>query len=48
MPITEIASPTIEHIMQSFSNVFGRIGVADPAEEVIGKILDSCLNDAEK
>ncbi|SMO77387.1 hypothetical protein [Ruegeria faecimaris] len=48
MPLIEIGSPTIEHIMQSFSNLFGRIGVADPIETVIGKIVDSCLTHAEK
>lgn len=30
MPISEVGSPTIEHIMQSFSNIFVRIGVEDP------------------
>ncbi|UWQ77488.1 hypothetical protein [Leisingera sp. M658] len=43
MPVVEIGSPTIEHILQSFSNLFGRIGVADPADKVIGKIIDDCL-----
>lgn len=41
-PITEIGSPTIEHILQSFSNLFGRIGVADPSEQVINKLFELC------
>lgn len=43
MPVVEISSPTIEHILQSFSNLFGRIGVADPADQVIRKIIDDCM-----
>ncbi len=43
MPVIEIGSPTMEHILQSFSNLFGRIGVADPVEKVIGKIIDDCI-----
>ncbi len=45
MPVIEIGSPTIEHILQSFSNLFGRIGVADPIDKVIGKIIGDCLVD---
>ena len=45
MPIVEIGSPTIEHILQSFSQLFARIGVADPVERVIGKIIDNCTAD---
>lgn len=47
MPIIEIGSPTIEHILQSFAQLFGRIGVADPADEVIGGIVRHCIS-AEK
>jgi hypothetical protein len=43
MPVIEIGSPTIEHILQSFSILFGRIGVADPVDKVIGKIIDDCI-----
>lgn len=43
MPIAEIASPTMEHVLQVFSNLFGRIGIADPDEEVIGGIVDACV-----
>ena len=39
MPVVEIGSPTIEHILQSFTNLFGRIGIADPKEEVIFGIV---------
>ncbi|MBW4975464.1 hypothetical protein KZZ08_17670 [Roseovarius mucosus] len=45
VPVIEIGSPTIEHILQSFSNLFGRIGVADPVDKVIGKIIDGCIAD---
>lgn len=44
MPIIEIGSPTIEHVLQSFSHLFGRIGVADPVEDVIGGIIKKCLS----
>jgi hypothetical protein len=47
MPIIEIGSPTIEHILQSFSNLFGRIGVADPVESIIGNIILDCMADSE-
>jgi len=30
LPIGVVASPQLEHLMQSFSFLFGRIGVADP------------------
>ena len=43
MPICEIASPTMEHVLQVFSNLFGRIGVADPDENLIGGIVEACL-----
>ena len=38
MPIVEIGSPTIEHVLQSFSYLFGRIGVPEPSDEIIRKI----------
>lgn len=43
MPVIEIGSPTIEHILQSFSNLFGRIGVAEPVDQVIDKIIEDCI-----
>ena len=45
MPIVEIGSPTIEHILQSFSQLFGRIGVSDPVDDVIGNIIINCTAD---
>lgn len=44
MPVVEIGSPTIEHILQSFSQLFGRIGVADPVQGVIGEIIEHCVS----
>lgn len=44
MPVVEIGSPTIEHILQSFAQLFGRIGVADPVEDVIGGIIEHCVS----
>ena len=46
MPVVEIGSPTIEHIIQSFSNLFGRIGVPDPTEDDIAMIV--CRNVANQ
>jgi hypothetical protein len=43
MPISEIGSPTIEHILQTFSTLFGRIGVADPIDDDVQSILENCL-----
>jgi hypothetical protein len=43
MPIIQIGSPTIEHILQAFSSLFGRIGVADPNEEDVGRIVRDCV-----
>ncbi|AJC80572.1 hypothetical protein IE4803_CH03405 [Rhizobium etli bv. phaseoli str. IE4803] len=39
MPISQLASPTIEHLMQCFSNLFGRIGLPDPLEDEISSII---------
>jgi len=30
MPIGEIVSPYVEHLLQTFSHLFGRIGLPDP------------------
>jgi hypothetical protein len=30
MPISCIRSPEIEHLMQQFTHLFGRIGIEDP------------------
>jgi hypothetical protein len=39
MPVVQIGSPTMEHILQSFGSLFGRIGVEDPVEDVISGII---------
>lgn len=41
MPIVVIGSPTVEHILQSFASLFGRIGVADPDECEMHEIIQS-------
>lgn len=38
-PIAQIESPTIEHIMQTYANLFGRIGIADADPEEIEQVL---------
>lgn len=38
MPIGQLTSPTLEHLMQNFSLLFTRIGVADPDTEYIEEI----------
>jgi hypothetical protein len=30
MPVGEITSPQVEHLLQTFSHLFGRIGLPDP------------------
>ncbi len=41
MPIVEIGSPTIEHVLQTFSNLFSRIGITDPDENEIREMVQS-------
>jgi len=49
MPISQVGSPTIEHIMQCFSNLFGRIGVADPSAAILGRMIAThCPDEGEK
>lgn len=38
-PVAELNSPWTEHLMQSFCNLFGRIGVADIDRKVLTRIL---------
>lgn len=38
-PVAELTSPWTEHLMQSFCNLFGRIGVADIDKTVLSRIL---------
>ncbi|MBO7825937.1 hypothetical protein [Burkholderia pseudomallei] len=39
-PVAELDSPWTEHLMQSFCNLFGRIGVADVDKKLVTQILD--------
>lgn len=39
-PHSEIGSPSIEHLMQSYANLFGRIGIADSRTEDIDEVLE--------
>ncbi len=47
MPVVEIGSPTIEHILQCFSNLFGRIGISDPIDETILNLVSYCMSEKE-
>ena len=38
MPIGELKSPVVEHVLQIFSNLFGRIGVDDPPKAYLDSI----------
>ena len=40
MPIGQVRSPAIERILQTFSIMFGRIGVEDPPEELLERICN--------
>ncbi len=41
MPIGLLSSPNLEHLMQTFSNLFGRIGLTDPDPNEIAKLCSS-------
>lgn len=43
MPVSQIESPTIEHILQTFSYLFSRIGIADPDKLVLDEIVSSSV-----
>lgn len=45
MPVGQLGSPNIEHLLQSFSLMFGRIGVTDPDPALIDKL---CSRDFTK
>lgn len=47
MPISRISSPWIEHLMQSFANLFIRIGLPDIDDEVTGKIIQNLSSKGE-
>lgn len=38
MPVGELTSPAVEHVMQTFGQLFGRIGLDDPPKEYVAKI----------
>jgi hypothetical protein len=42
-PIAEVQSPWIEHLMQVFCSMFGRIGIADVDKRRVGLIVESIL-----
>lgn len=35
MPVSEITSPSVEHLLQTFSHLFGRIGLPDPQKTLV-------------
>lgn len=39
MPIGEVPSPNVEHILQAFAQLFGRIGLADLPRDYLNKIV---------
>ena len=41
MPIAEITSPNVEHLLQTFSHLFGRIGLPDPDRAMIEALTDT-------
>jgi hypothetical protein len=38
-PLFQLGSPSIEHLMQVYANLFGRIGISDPQEEEVVEIV---------
>jgi hypothetical protein len=38
MPIGELTSPQVEHLLQTFSFLFGRIGLPDPGKESVAAL----------
>jgi len=44
MPLICVASPTIEHVMQTFSGLFSRIGLNDPDQVQIECIRNDCIS----
>ena len=39
LPIGQVRSPNIEHLMQAFSTLFGRIGLTDLDESYVKGLL---------
>ena len=44
MPVIEIGSPTLEHLLQSFSTLFGRIGIPDAVDDDVAVIVALNMN----
>jgi hypothetical protein len=40
MPISVVSSPHLEHLMQSFTLLFGRIGLPDPSSDYVSGLWD--------
>jgi len=40
MPIGELASPHVEHLLQTFSYLFGRIGLPDPDKDIVERMCN--------
>lgn len=38
MPVSEITSPSVEHLLQTFSHLFGRIGLPDPQKTLVDSL----------
>lgn len=39
-PFSQIGSPSIEHLMQTYANLFGRIGISDPRSDEVDSIFE--------
>lgn len=47
-PVAELISPWTEHLLQSFCNLFGRIGINDVDKKIVEEISDSFLQDIQE
>lgn len=47
LPVAELTSPWTEHLLQSFCNLFGRIGIADADKRIVAKIVDATYQPAK-
>ena len=47
MPLIQVGSPAIEHILQTFSNLFCRIGIVEPVYETIEHLIQTSLDGKE-
>lgn len=46
-PVAEVHSPWVEHLMQAFCNLFGRIGIADYDRERVTSIVNAVAPEQE-